>query len=209
MRQALLALMTAATLAGCGGRREGPATDRASVRADWRTMATAADRDRLRRWRTVWLDALGRARASGAGRQIDAQPALFDPDRALPDAMPPAGDYHCRVIKLGAKRAGMLDYVAYPPFDCRVEDEGEVASFRKTGGSQRPIGLIFPDPAGRAVFLGTMMLGDETRAIEYGRDRSRDMAGFIDRIGERRWRLALPLPAFESTLDLVEIEPVS
>lgn len=209
MRRALAVGMAAAMLAGCGGRRETPAPERVAANSDWRRVATAADRDRLRRWRTAWLDAVARARTSGAGREIDAQGVLFDPDIIMADPVPPPGDYRCRVFKLGAKMSGMRDYVAYPAFACRIDDGGEVARFHKTGGSQRPVGLIFSDRSGRAVFLGTLMLGDETRVLDYGRDGTRDMAGFVDRIGERRWRLALPLPAFESTLDVIEIVPAA
>jgi hypothetical protein len=57
------------------------------------------------------------------------------------------------------------------------------------------------------VFLGTLQLGDEQRALQYGRDRERDMAGVVERIGERRWRLVLPYPHFESTIDIVELVP--
>ena len=53
------------------------------------------------------------------------------------------------------------------------------------------------------------MLGDETRALDYGRDSERDMAGAIERIGAERWRLVLPYPRFESMLDLVEITPAA
>jgi hypothetical protein len=59
------------------------------------------------------------------------------------------------------------------------------------------------------VFLGTLMLGDETRPLAYGRDQSRDLAGFVDRVGERQWRLALPLPAFESLVDVIELVPAA
>lgn len=207
MKQALAALIAAAMLTGCGGGRKAPVAERATMQRDWRRVATAADRERLRRWRAVWLDAVARVRASGAGAEIDTQRALFDPDAFLLHPVPPAGNYRCRVFKLGAKRAGLRDFVGYPAFACRIDDEGELASFHKAGGSQRPAGLIFPDATGRAVFLGTLMLGDETRALKYGRDATRDMAGFVDRIGERRWRLALPLPAFESTLEVIEIVP--
>ncbi|ONF96887.1 DUF4893 domain-containing protein [Sphingomonas jeddahensis] len=207
MKQALAALMAAAMLASCGGGREAPAPERGVANSDWRRVATAADRNRLRRWRTAWLDAVGRARASGAEGEIDAQGVLFDPDIVMAEAVPPPGDYRCRVFKLGAKDPGMRDYVAYTAFPCRIEDDGEVARFHKTGGSQRPMGLIFSDRSGRAVFLGTLIVGDETRVLDYGRDATRDMAGFVDRIGDRRWRLALPLPAFESTLDVIEIVP--
>ncbi len=208
MRQALVAVVSAALLGGCGGRDETPARAKVVDRTDWRAVATNADRERLRSWRTVWLDAVGRARAAGAGRELVAEGVLFDPDVALVEPMPPVGEYRCRVFKLGAKRAGERDFVVYPADVCRVAAEGDMVSFHKAGGAQRPVGLLFPDEGKRAVFLGTLLLGDETRALMYGRDRTRDMAGFVDRIGERRWRIVLPLPAFESTLDLIELVPV-
>jgi hypothetical protein len=209
MRQALIAVVATAMLAGCGGRRVAPEPGPAAVRADWRSVATAADRDRLRRWRSVWLDAVGRARAGGASREIAAQGALFDPDLLLADPAPPTGEYRCRVFKLGAKRAGLREYVTYPAHACRVLADRGMLRFQKIGGSQRPVGRIFRDPGGRAVFLGTLVLGDETRAIDYGRDSTRDMAGFVDRVGERRWRIMLPQPAFESTFDVIELVPAA
>jgi len=33
------------------------------------------------------------------------------------------------------------------------------------------------------------------------------MAGLIERIGTRRWRVVLPYPHFESVLDVVELIP--
>ena len=57
------------------------------------------------------------------------------------------------------------------------------------------------------IFLGTLALGDEARPMPYGRDLRRDMAGFVERIGEARWRLVLPFPGFQSTLDVMEIVP--
>ena len=80
-------------------------------------------------------------------------------------------------------------------------------SFAKLTGSQRPIGHILPSVGERRVFLGTLQLGDERRALEYGHDRDRDMAGIVERIGEQRWRLAFPYPAFESTIDIIELVP--
>ena len=57
------------------------------------------------------------------------------------------------------------------------------------------------------MFLGTLVLGDETRAMQYGRDQDRDLAGWVERIGDNRWRLILPYPHFESTLDVIELVP--
>jgi hypothetical protein len=103
----------------------------------------------------------------------------------------------------------MLDYVAYPAFDCRVRIEGGLMSFAKLSGSQRPLGLFLPDTARRMVFLGTLQLGDERRALEYGRDRERDMAAVVERVGERRWRVVFPFPHFESMVDIIELVPAT
>jgi hypothetical protein len=113
------------------------------------------------------------------------------------------------VIKIGAKSAEMLNYVAYPAFDCRVRAAGNVQQFAKLTGSQRQVGSIFPGDALRQVFLGTLVLGDEARAMQYGRDTQRDVAGFVERIGPNRWRLIMPRPHFESQMDVMELVPSS
>ncbi|MFM9828034.1 MAG: DUF4893 domain-containing protein [Sphingomonas sp.] len=177
------------------------------VVANWRSMATDADRKRLRDWRTTWLEAVERARKSGAGAAIAAEGALFDPDRALATALPPAGNYQCRTFKLGARGTAMTDFTAYPAYACEVNDEGEVASFHTMTGGQRPVGILFRDSDARAVFLGTLAIGDETKLMAYGRDASRDIIGYIERVGERRWRLVQPAPAFESLLNIIELTP--
>jgi hypothetical protein len=81
--------------------------------------------------------------------------------------------------------------------------------FNRYGGSQRYVGLIFPGDQVHQVFLGTLVLGDETRALQYGQDEQRDVAGYVDRIGPSRWRLIMPKPHFESQLDIMEIVPAS
>ena len=181
----------------------GAPAQQAPPQANWRTIATPADRARLRGWRASWMTALARIRGAGKGAEITRAAGLFDPDVALPRPVPPAGRYRCRTIKLGAKSESLLEYVAYPPFACQFDG----LRFVKSGGSQRMEGSIYRDGAARAVFLGTLVLGDERRAIRYGRDAQRNIAGFVERIGPRRWRLVLPAPAFESLLDIVEITP--
>jgi hypothetical protein len=174
---------------------------------DWRAVATAPDRERLRDWRTAFTKALDQAREAGHVGEIASEGALLEPDAALGSAPIPNGLYKCRVIKVGAKSKGLLDYIAYPAFDCRISQQNQLQSFTKLTGSQRHVGLIFPDSAVRQVFLGTLVLGDESQALQYGRDADRDLAGWVERVGERRWRLLLPYPAFESTLDIVELVP--
>jgi hypothetical protein len=213
----IVCALPAALLAGCGGKASKtievriaePRSLRAapSTEIDWRRVATAEDRTRLRNWRQAWVDALAKAQGSAKATVVASDSLLFDPDRALSGAMPPPGSYLCRVIKLGANGTAMHDVTTYPPVDCKVDDEGEVSSLYKVSGAQRPVGLLFPESQARAVFLGTMVLGDETKPLSYGQDSNRDMAGYIERIGDKRWRLVLPYPRFESLLDVVEIVP--
>ncbi len=174
----------------------------------WRAVASAEDRRRLRDWREAWVDGLAQARSSGHAGEIAAEGVLLDPDAALDEPVPPPGDYTCRTIKLGSQ-SGMLAYVAYPPFRCRIRADGESLVFAKLTGSQRPMGRLYADHERRMVFLGTMQLGDERRAYQYGIDADRDMIGLVERIGERRWRLAIPSPRFESLTDVIELVPTA
>ncbi len=115
--------------------------------------------------------------------------------------------YRCRVIKLGAKEAGNLDYMAYPALPAGFTRKAELQRLTKLSGSQRYVGLIFPGDAIRNIFLGTLVLGDETRALQYRQDEQRDVAGYVERIGPNRWRLLMPAPHFESQLDVMELIP--
>src|SRR3546814_20576166 len=90
---------------------------------------------------------------------------------------------------------------------CRVSAEQGLSSLSKLSGSQRPLGLIFTDNLKRQIFLGTLELGDEEMALNYGSDRMRDMAGLVERIGDNRWRLVLPAPAYESFLTVIVLVP--
>lgn len=174
---------------------------------DWRQIATPDDRERLRDWRDAFTSALRAARASGHAAEIAREGALLEPDAAQAGAAIPNGDYRCRVIKLGAKSPGMLDYIGYPAFTCRIGAEAGLQSLAKLTGSQRQVGLVYPGDAIRHIFLGTVVLGDEGRAMQYGRDEERDVAGFVERIGPNRWRLLMPKPHFESQIDVLELIP--
>ena len=197
-----------AMLSGCAGLRAEMAPDPLPRSVAWREVATDSDRVRVRGWRDAMVEGLANARAAGHGAEIGKEGALLQPDAALAWTDLPEGDYRCRVLKLGAKSKGLPDYVAYPAFDCRVRNDNGVMSFAKLTGSQRPIGLFLPDNGKRMIFLGTLQLGDERVALQYGRDLERDMAGVVQRIGDRRWRLILPFPHFESIVDVLELVPL-
>jgi uncharacterized protein DUF4893 len=174
----------------------------------WREVATPDDRDRLHNWRKDFTDALDAATKAGHAAEIAREGALLIPDAALGGGPIPNGTYRCRVIKLGPKEQGNLAYVVYPGFTCRVKANRDLQRLFKLNGSQRYVGLIFPSDAVRQVFLGTLVLGDETRALQYGQDDTRDVAGYIERIGPSRWRMIMPKPHFESQLDVMEMIPM-
>jgi Domain of unknown function (DUF4893) len=174
----------------------------------WKDVVTPDDHERLRNWRATFVAAVNAARAAHAA-DVSHEGVLLQPDAAIPGATLPDGMFRCRVIKLGAKQPGNLDYVSYAPFTCRVKAERGLKRFNKLSGSQRYVGLIFPNDSMREIFLGTLVLGDEKRALQYGQDQTRDIAGYVERIGPNRWRLVMPKPHFESQLDVMELTPVS
>jgi hypothetical protein len=206
MKRFLTLLAAPLLLPACATAAPGPATAVPAV-AGWRTVATDADRERVRKWRTAWVRALAEAKAGGHSAEIAAEGVLLQPDAGVRGPAPPAGDYRCRVLKIGSQGAEGLQYVAYPAFECRISAGAGVMDFVKRTGSQRPVGRLFADGERRMIFLGTLQLGDERGVLRYGHDRQRDMIGLLERVGERRWRMAFPYPAFESTLDVIELVP--
>jgi hypothetical protein len=173
----------------------------------WRALATDDDRERLRDWRDSFVKAVDAAKKAGRGADVEREGALLDPDSALPDAPLPAGAYRCRLVKLGNQAPEQPAFAAYPAAPCTLRQDPDALGFEMQGGPQRPIGRLFAYINRRSVFLGTLQIGDERGTLRYGDDEQRDVAGFVERIGARRWRLLLPQPHFESLFDIIEIVP--
>lgn len=204
----VLPMLSALLAAGCAsGAVETASAPMSPAALDWRQIATDSDRHRIRQWRSAWMKGLAQARVGGHAADVAREGVLLQPDAAAQWRDPPEGEYDCRVIKVGSRSGGTLDYVSYPSFTCRIRDEAGMMSFAKLTGSQRPLGMFLPGRGDRMIFLGTLQLGDERRALTYGRDRERDMVGVLERIGEGRWRLVFPYPHFESTIDVLELTP--
>lgn len=209
MMRIAAASLALSSLAACGPLTD--FSDTASIVAptqNWREVVSENDRTRLADWRRHFVAGLEEARAKGHGDEIASFGALLDPDAARPGGDLPNGEFACRIIKLGSQNGDGLGMVAYPAFKCRVQPEEGVQGFAKLTGSQRPIGLVFPADNLRHVLLGTLQLGDEMRPRLYGRDPQRDVAGWVEKVGEKRWRILFPAPAFESRMDVMELIPV-
>lgn len=172
----------------------------------WRAAIGEEDSDRLNRLADAWRDGLAEARNRGFTRQIAAEGELLTPDAALPRAALPPGSYRCRLIRLGTgpRRAA---FTAYPPYFCYVGVEDELLAFTKQTGSERPAGYVWTDTDTRGIFLGAMVLGNETAVRAYRQDAARDLAGVIERIGPFRYRLLLPWTRDGAKLDVLELIP--
>jgi hypothetical protein len=202
----LISILLPMALAGCSVLEQPTGLMPRSTSA-YRDVLTEKDRIRLRDWRTAFAAGLDAARRSGRSADIEREGALLDPDAAQSTPAIPNGRYRCRVIKLGAKAPGAADYASFSGFTCEVRAEPGLQRLTKLNGSQRYVGLLFPGDAFRLVFLGTLVLGDEQRALQYGQDDQRDVAGYLERIGSARWRLVMPEPYFESRIDIMELVP--
>jgi hypothetical protein len=171
----------------------------------WRDRATPPDLHRLDQLAQAWREGLGQARSNHTA-EVRALGPLAEPQRALARPLPPPGAYRCRTIKLGSQGDLGLNLVAYGWFRCRIErsPRGEL-TFIKATGSQRALGVLYPDGDRRLVYLGAAAFGDEGW-MAYGARADRDQAGVLERVEAGRWRLSLPLPAYESKIDLIELK---
>ena len=196
------AILAASLLAACQTAAP-PTTVQPPDSPEWRRLVLAGDRERLDRIGEAWRDGLAAARARGATARVRALGALLEPGAALARAMPPPGSYRCRLVRLGGERGLAL----FPSHFCHVGVEGELLSFTKQGGSERPGGYLFEDGERRLVFLGALALGDEAMPPAYGADPRRDSVGVVERVGPFRYRLALPRPPGGAALDVLELVP--
>jgi len=199
-----LLLMVIFALSGCA-HHEGLLDGAVKQQVNWRQLVTDDDRLRLRDWRSSFITALAAARRAGNGLAIDRQGEMLEPDAAIEGDHLVVGSYHCRVLKLGGQSSVYPSYAALPPVPCAATVEGALLRFSVLKGAQRPTGIIYPDSREHDVFLGVMVLRDEPLPLNYGRDRTRNMAGRLERVGSKTWRLVLPSPHFESLLDVIEI----
>jgi hypothetical protein len=203
----LTALTMLGALAGCAGASHAPKLGKVEATKPWGTIATDDDRSRLRRWHDAWDTAVPRVKAAGEGGALDAEGALFQPDVAMRDPVPPTGTYRCRVFKLGAVGVAVHQFTAYTARPCTISLQDGATHVRIDGTAQRPEGTLYADTPSRGVFIGTMMFADEGKALDYGLDVKRNMIGYIERIGAKRWRLVFPWPHYESQLDVIEMVP--
>jgi hypothetical protein len=205
---ALRVALVLGPLSGCAWLEDRPPLPPAQVEViedkvpiAWREVATPADQERLDHVEEAWTRGL--AAASRFRHAIDEEGPLLDPAGALPRAAPSPGPYQCRGVRLGGRPA----FAAFRPFTCFVDAEGELLTMVKATGTQRPAGRLWRDTDARLVFLGGLAAPGADPS-PYGADDRTNVAGFLERIGPFRWRLAVPYPQGGGVLDVYELTPL-
>jgi hypothetical protein len=98
-----------------------------------------------------------------------------------------------------------LPLVVYGWFKCQVSDDGSGWLLEKTSGSQRMTGEFYDDGDKRLIYLGSFhVAGDPVKP--YGDGPQTDQVGYAFRSGPEAWRIELPAPYYESTLDIMEFK---
>ena len=172
----------------------------------WRSEITEPDRKRLAGLWRAWTTARAQVGASGHADAWAREEPLTDPAAGAGGDAPPPGRYRCRTVKLGTRTIGMPVWTMSATYPCRVEQVEGGLRFVREGGAQRTAGMLFAD-GDRQVYLGALSLGSERGLFAYNADAERNQVGVLRRLGDARWRLELPWPKWESTLDVIDIVP--
>lgn len=168
----------------------------------WRAVAQPADAARIDSLPARWDHALAGVRKWRLPAMA-AEGALLQSNAALVRPMPPPGRYRCRYVRLSEKQGGLQ---LFKPWFCFVAEEGELTTFAKATGDERPAGRLWPDSDRRMIFLGAITRGADKSAPAYGDSPAVNAIGVLERVGDFQWRLVL-LGNTESALDVIELVP--
>ncbi|MBN9070168.1 MAG: DUF4893 domain-containing protein [Rhizobiales bacterium] len=163
-------------------------------------LITKADRIRLEKYGESRRKAIAEAKAGGDPQFAETEKLLAKPLKPF-SGLDMTGAWKCRTVKLG----GLLPFVDYPWFKCRVTDDGSGWMLSKLTGSQRTTGRFYDDGDKRLIYLGSFSV-NEDRPKPYGSGPETDQVGYAFRTGPKEWRIEFPAPAYESTLDILEFQ---
>lgn len=155
-------------------------------------------------------ESAGRAfRRAFAGGSPEDTALLAQALAGEPGPLDPRGDWSCRVLKLG----GLLPLTAYAPFRCRITAGPAPGTWtlEKLTGSQRLQGTI-TESEGAALYTGVGYvqggpavpyedLPPDQTPVEPGQTHAQ--VGVFEQAGPTQARLLLPVPLFESDLDIL------
>jgi hypothetical protein len=167
----------------------------------WRGVASPRDSAALDALAGRWDQALAAARSAGLGRRLAGEGVLAVRDSRLPRAAPAPGSYRCRFVRLGVRR-----WTASARGFCYVGVQAGQLSLTSELRGLRLGGYLWELKGGeRLVFLGAAIPAGARTAPAYGENEAGDTAGLFERIGEFRYRLALPERTPGTGLTVVEL----
>jgi hypothetical protein len=167
-----------------------------------RFALTPPDVKRLTEQKVQRAKALDEAKAAENPKELQTLRDLMAV-AALPitDAKELAGNWRCRVVKVGGK---ILPLVGYPFFNCKITGSGNEAQFQKLSGSQLSAGTLLRLDAKTFVFRGVAYIYDR-KPKPYGDGPETDLVGLTYRLAPDRLRLEFPAPYYESSYDVMEL----
>jgi hypothetical protein len=172
---------------------------------EWRGVASTEDVAKIDGLLALWERSLAAARAPSARPRLAAS-ALLDPKAGLERGAPTPGSYRCKFTRLGKRSAADRPTALSPEAFCYVGVEEGRLSLTTETGSLRLGGWLWEETGGRRlIFLGAVSRPKMTAPPAYGEDRSGDAVGVLERIGEFRFRLAVPAPGGGEALYLFEL----
>lgn len=163
-------------------------------------LITKPDRIRLEKYGETRLKAIAEAKVGNTAEFAVISMLLAKPLKSF-SGLDLTGNWKCRTTKLG----GISPIVTYGWFKCRVTDDGSGWMLSKLTGSQRTTGRFYDDGDKRLIYLGSFSVNDE-KPKPYGSGPQSDQVGYAFRTGAKEWRVELPAPANESTLDIMEFQ---
>jgi hypothetical protein len=162
---------------------------------------TPVDLGRLAQFQKARADAVKEAREQGAAADVKVLDAILAGEEQPVRGLDIRGNYRCRVAKLG----GLGHLVIYDWFNCRIDEDDVGYRLEKLTGSQRLSGHFVDDSETGLIFYGADHYSDEEPKA-YNSDPERNNVGRFVKVGDKRFRLELPLPFLESTFDILELE---
>jgi hypothetical protein len=163
---------------------------------------TAEDLGRLADFARARAQSIAEAREGGAPADIAVLDDILAGEEEPILGIDIRGDYRCRVAKLGGEFGKLT---IYDWFRCEISEDSFGYRLEKTSGSQRLSGHFIDDSETSLVFFGAGHYDDESPR-EYNADAERNIVGRFVRVTDDRYRLEMPLPKFESTFDILELE---
>ena len=169
-------------------------------------LINAVDRDKLKLFDEVKKDAIAEAEAAGPSEDLALlKKALDGAPMSMSGTFKPTGKWRCQMIKVGSRSEGLLPIISYPPFKCRIREDGAGWFMEKVSGSQRTSGYLYTDSDTRLIYLGAGSVNDDPQR-KYNQEALYNEPAYVFRLGKNKLVFEFPAPEFESKFNVLVLE---